>query len=99
MHNISKDFAFLHKRTRFADILSCVLGIESVIHNPHYKGNNENNNFDCIRHQHLIASSHSLLDNSKLLFNILKLNQNCKDITIERKRDTSDKGNSNWVDY
>jgi HAD superfamily hydrolase (TIGR01484 family) len=86
----SKDFAFLHKRTRFANILSCVLGIESVIHNPHYKGNNENNNFDCIRHQHLIASSDSLLDNSKLLFDILKLNQNCKDITIEEKY-TSDK--------
>jgi HAD superfamily hydrolase (TIGR01484 family) len=80
----SKDFAFLHKRTRFANILSCVLGIESVIHNPHYNGNNENNN-DCLRYQHLIASSHSLLDNSKLLFNILKLIQNRKDITIEQK--------------
>jgi HAD superfamily hydrolase (TIGR01484 family) len=80
----SKDFAFLHKRTRFANILSCVLGIESVIHHPHYNGNNENNN-DCLRYQHLIASSHSLLDNSKLLFNILKLIQNRKDITIEQK--------------
>ena len=80
----SKDFAFLHKRTRFANILSCVLGIETVIHNPH-NSNNENNNFDCIRNQHLIASSHLLLDNSKLLFNILKLIQNRKDITIEEK--------------
>jgi hydroxymethylpyrimidine pyrophosphatase-like HAD family hydrolase len=80
----SKDFAFHHKRTRFANILSCVLGIETVIHNPH-NSNNENNNFDCIRNQHLIASSHLLLDNSKLLFNILKLIQNRKDITIEEK--------------
>ena len=32
----SKDFTFLHKRTRFAKILSCVLGTETVIHNPHY---------------------------------------------------------------
>jgi trehalose-6-phosphatase len=40
----SKDFAFLHKRTRFANILSCVLGIESVIHNPHHNSNNEINN-------------------------------------------------------
>jgi HAD superfamily hydrolase (TIGR01484 family) len=87
----SKDFAFLHKRTRFANILSCVLGIESVIHNPHYNSNNENNNFDCIRYQHLIASSHLLSDNSRLLYNILNLIHNRNDITIEEKY-TSDKG-------
>jgi HAD superfamily hydrolase (TIGR01484 family) len=87
----SKDFAFLHKRTRFANILSCVLGIESVIHNPHYNSNNENNNFDCIRYQHLIASSHLLSDNSRLLYNILNLIDNRNDITIEEKY-TSDKG-------
>jgi HAD superfamily hydrolase (TIGR01484 family) len=86
----SKDFAFLHKRTRFANILSCVLGIESVIHSPHYNSINENNNLDCIRYQHLIASSHSLLDNSRLLYNILNLIHNRNDITIEEKY-TSDK--------
>ena len=85
----SKDFSFLHKRASFADILSCVLGIESVIHNPHHNSNNEINNFDCIRYQHLIASSHSLLDNSKLLYNILKLIHNRKDITIEEKYDSA----------
>jgi hydroxymethylpyrimidine pyrophosphatase-like HAD family hydrolase len=87
----SKDFVFLHKRTRFADILSYVLGIESVIHNPHPSGNNENNN-DCLRHQHLIASSHSLMDNSKLLHNVIKIlqNQNYQDIMIEEKY-TSDR--------
>ena len=31
----SKDFTFLHEKARFANILSCVLGIETVIHNPH----------------------------------------------------------------
>jgi HAD superfamily hydrolase (TIGR01484 family) len=86
----SKDFAFLHKRTRFADILSCVLGIESVIHNPHHNSNNEINNFDCIRYQHLIASSHSLMDNSKLLHNIMIILQNYMDIMIEEKY-TSDR--------
>jgi HAD superfamily hydrolase (TIGR01484 family) len=86
----SKDFAFLHEKVRFANILSCVLGIENVIHNPHYK-DNEINNFDCISYQHLIASSHSLMDNSKsLLYDIIKLIQNRKDITIEEKY-TSDK--------
>jgi trehalose-6-phosphatase len=27
----SKDFAFLHERVRFANILSCALGIETII--------------------------------------------------------------------
>ena len=63
----SKDFLFLHKRTRFADILSCVLGIETVVHNSHYSSNNNNDemNNSCIRCQDLIASSHLLMDNSK----------------------------------
>ena len=88
----SKDFAFLHERASFADILSCVLGIESVIHNPHHRSNNEINNFDCIRYQHLIASSYSLMDNSKLLHNIVEIlqNQNYQDIMIEEKY-TSDR--------
>ena len=88
----SKDFEFLHERASFADILSCVLGIESVIHNPHHSSNNEINNFDCIRYQHLIASSHFLMDNSKLLHNVMKIlqNQNCQDIMIEEKY-TSDR--------
>ena len=85
----SKDFEFLHERTRFANILSCALGIETIIHNPHYN-DKEIVNFDCVRYQNLIASSHSLLDNSKSLYDILKLIQNRKDITIEEKY-TSDK--------
>ena len=82
----SKDFAFLHKRARFARILSCVLGTETVIHNPHY-GDNEIDNFGCIRYRYLITSSHSLMDNSKLLHNIVETlqNQNYKDIMIEEK--------------
>ena len=35
----SKDFASLHNRVRFAKILSCVLGLETVNHNPHYNDN------------------------------------------------------------
>lgn len=83
----SKDFVFLHKKTRFANILSCVLGIETIIHNPHYTNNNEIDNSDCIRYQRLIASSHYLMDNSKLLHNIVEILQthNYKDIMIEEK--------------
>jgi HAD superfamily hydrolase (TIGR01484 family) len=82
----SKDFVFLHKRTRFANIFSCVLGMETIIHNSHYSNNNEINN-SCIKRQDLIANSHSLMDNSKLLHNIVEILQthNHKDIIIEEK--------------
>jgi hypothetical protein len=66
----SKDFEFLRRRERFASILSCVLGLETVNHSPHHN-EDENNNIGCKGHQHLIAGSHSLMDNSKLLHNIL----------------------------
>ena len=84
----SKDFTFLHERARFANILSCVLGIETIIHNPHYKNDNEIDNFDCVRSQHLIASSQSLRDNSELLHNVMKILQNDKSIMIEEKYDS-----------
>jgi hypothetical protein len=86
----SKDLTFLHKRARFANILSCVLGTETIIHKPHYR--DETKNYDCIRYQHLIADNHSLMDNSKLLHNIVETlqNQNYTDIMIEEKY-TSDK--------
>jgi hypothetical protein len=87
----SKDFKFLHERTRFASILSCVLGMETIVHNSHYK-DKEIKKFGCINTQHLIASSHSLMDNSKLLHNVMKIlqNQNYQDIMIEEKY-TSDR--------
>ena len=82
----SKDFEFLHERTRFASILSCVLGLETIVHNYHYK-DKEIKKFGCINTQHLIASSHSLMDNSRLLHNIVESlqNQNYQDIMIEEK--------------
>ena len=78
----SKDFKFLHSRTRFAKILSCVLGLETVNHTPHYDA--ENDKIGCVGHQHLIANSHSIMDNSKLLHKILETlqNQNYMDIII-----------------
>jgi hydroxymethylpyrimidine pyrophosphatase-like HAD family hydrolase len=85
----SKDFAFLHKRTRFASILSCVLGIETVIHNSHYSSNEIDNS--CIRSHDLITSGHLLVDNSKLLHNVLKIlrTHNYEDIMIEEKYDSA----------
>lgn len=34
----SKDFAFLQERTKFAHILACVLGIETLVRKYHYVG-------------------------------------------------------------
>src|SRR5262245_16495335 len=55
----SKDFQFLHKRVKFAKILSCVLGIETIIHNFHKEGD-KISDLHCIRMQQLIADSQSL---------------------------------------
>jgi HAD superfamily hydrolase (TIGR01484 family) len=87
----SKDFAFLHRRARFARILSCVLGTETINHSPHHN-DAKNNNLGCVGYRHLIADSHSLKHNSKLLRNILDTlqNQNYTDILVEEKY-TSDK--------
>lgn len=86
----SKDFRFLHNRARFASILSCVLGLETINHYPHYN-NNEKHNLGCIKYQHLIADSYFLMHNSKLLHNTVESlqNQNHKDITIEEKYDSA----------
>ena len=82
----SKDFTFLHEKVRFANILSCVLGIETVIHNPH---NSNNDNVDCVRYQYLIANSRCLKDNSKMLHSLVKILQNYNDIIVEKKYDST----------
>jgi trehalose-6-phosphatase len=71
----SKDFEFLHNRARFTSILSCVLGLETINHCPHYN-DTEKNNLGCVGYQHLIADSNSLKHNSKLLHSILETLQN-----------------------
>lgn len=80
----SKDFVFLHNRAKFAKIFSCVLGIETVIHNFHNADNNISNN-DCIHTRHLITNYQSLMDNSRLLHKIMKIAQNHKEIMVEEK--------------
>jgi hydroxymethylpyrimidine pyrophosphatase-like HAD family hydrolase len=81
----SKDFASLHNRVRFAKVLSCVIGLETIDHYPHY--NDTESNLDCVGYKHLIVSSRSLMNNSKLLHNIVKILQtdNYEDIILEEK--------------
>ena len=84
----SKDFAFLNERTKFAHILACVLGTETLVHKHH--NDSKFNDMDCVTTRRLIAGDQSLIANSRLLHNIMESLGNQKDITIEEKY-TSDK--------
>ncbi|MPZ06267.1 MAG: hypothetical protein GEU26_07595 [Nitrososphaeraceae archaeon] len=78
----SKDYHFLHPRTGFARILSCIMGIETINHivhdkvsgggggggEIHEKNNNHNDSPNCIREQYILPNSHKILEtNSGLL--------------------------------
>ena len=65
----SKDFDSLHMATkRFASIISCVLGIETINHVKH----GDETVIDCIAEQHFNIDMHTLTENSKILSSILE---------------------------
>jgi hydroxymethylpyrimidine pyrophosphatase-like HAD family hydrolase len=65
----SKDFDSLHMATkRFASIISCVLGIETINHVKH----EDETVIDCIAEQHFNIDMHTLTENSKILSSILE---------------------------
>jgi HAD superfamily hydrolase (TIGR01484 family) len=82
----SKDFRFLHETTqRFAKILSCILGIETIVHKEHDKNRND---LDCVitRHLALGLENQLLTESSTILKNLVgKVSKHWKDIIIERK--------------
>jgi len=71
----SKDYHFLHPRTGFARILSCIMGIEIINHRIHeeisreiHEKNNYNDSPNCIRRRHILPNSQKILHtNSDLL--------------------------------
>ena len=94
----SKDYAFLRKRIKFANILSCILGIETLHLKRHVKwtattANNAptsimdcNNNSDCIIDYRMQVENDILHYNSKILDCLAdKILLNFKDVSIERK--------------
>ena len=94
----SKDFAFLHNKTKFAKIVSCIMGIETLILKTHTQGatmtcSSDDSfecdyNLDCIESRHLLLNNNKLLEvNSRLLTNIAnEISQNfSQTITVERK--------------
>lgn len=71
----SKDYHFLHPRTGFARILSCIMGVETIDHRIHskisreiYEKNNNNDSLNCIRERHFLPSTQKILQtNSDVL--------------------------------
>jgi hypothetical protein len=83
----SKDFDSLHMATkRFASIISCVLGVETINHVKH----EDETVFDCITERHFSADMHTLTENSRILSSLLEQEKIQKyiherDICIDRK--------------
>jgi hypothetical protein len=95
----SKDYHFLHPRTKFASILSCIMGIETVTLKTHKKEDQSSKRKEgwgdtsyCIEESHLILNDQkTLLANSSLLASLAeRISLSYKDVIIERKL-TSDK--------
>ena len=83
----SKDFAFLHNRTRFASIISCIFGIETLVMRRHKKtmltptNSSEDipsdrmsqcQDFECIKKSYVSIDDATLQHNSELLSQIAK---------------------------
>jgi trehalose-6-phosphatase len=97
----SKDFGFLHKRIKFANVLSCILGIETLRLKKHpcsKMATTENsktttattitdcNNFNCITDHHILVNDRILQQNSRILDCLANdILLNLRDVSIERK--------------
>ena len=93
----SKDFYFLHKRTKFANIVSCILGIETIVLKRHdrlqqqlIKTMDNNNNIskssDCDNNFNCIKDAHLLVDNEVLEVNSIILDSLAKEISSDFKQ-------------
>jgi len=97
----SKDFNFLHSRTRFAVIISCILGIETLVLSRHERGTittdkkciikePDTNNLSCIKSSHLLLDTQVLHNNSKVLASLAEaIELKFKQVIVERKFTTA----------
>jgi hydroxymethylpyrimidine pyrophosphatase-like HAD family hydrolase len=97
----SKDFAFLHSRTTFASVISCIFGIETLVISRHEKtipkptDPEEYASFDripqcrdfrCIKNSYLSVDDNTLQHNSEILSQIAKeIGSGFKEVTIDQK--------------
>jgi HAD superfamily hydrolase (TIGR01484 family) len=64
----SKDYHFIHRRAKFARVLSCIMGIETIALRIHKNASNEieegsdnNDNLVCIKERYLLPNSQKIL--------------------------------------
>jgi hydroxymethylpyrimidine pyrophosphatase-like HAD family hydrolase len=97
----SKDFDFLHNKTRFASIVSCILGIETVELRRHKRTmlsplnsredissnkSSECREFECIKNSYLSIDDTTLQYNSELLSQLAEeIASRFKEASIEQK--------------
>ena len=95
----SKDFNFLHTRTRFANVTSCIMGIETLVLRRHkinvhastHSGRDaerilECQDFCCIKDSYLMDPDNILQYNSQILYQLAELiRTNFNELHIERK--------------
>ena len=97
----SKDFGFLHSKTRFASIVSCILGIDTVVLRRHkrpmlstihskedisYDRVTECRDFRCIKNSYLPIEDITLQHNSELLSQLAEeITSRFKEVYIEHK--------------
>ena len=96
----SKDFDFLHRRTRFANVTSCIMGIETLVlrrhkvnvdvyasaHSEEAKRTMECQGLDCIKDSYLMDQDNTLQYNSQILYQLAELVRvNFNEIRIELK--------------
>jgi hydroxymethylpyrimidine pyrophosphatase-like HAD family hydrolase len=74
----SKDYHFLHPRTGFARILSCIVGIETISHKIHKdasreieEGNNYSDSPGCFRERYILPNSQKILQTNSVLLSKL----------------------------
>lgn len=96
----SKDFGFLHNKTKFASIVSCMLGIETLVLNRHerimlsHRRSKEDvsnsipkcHDFLCVKNSYSSIHDTTLQHNSELLSQIAEeMASNFNDVSIEHK--------------
>jgi len=96
----SKDFGFLHNKTRFATVVSCILGIETLVLRRHERimlrqrhskqdvSDRISNchDFMCVKNSYLSIDDIILQHNSELLSQIAEeIASSFKDVSIEHK--------------
>jgi hydroxymethylpyrimidine pyrophosphatase-like HAD family hydrolase len=97
----SKDFDFLHSKTRFASIVSCILGIETMVLRRHERTTlsplnskedissdmfSECRDFRCIKNSYPSIEDITLQHNSELLSQLAEeITSRFKDVSIKHK--------------